>query len=132
MTGKLSGHSRVFACAKARAVELLCAVAATGTIGRAPGTTQNPTNVSACALYLPCEPSLGLTGVHGATAPTGEDPGDGPLLIERDIPFAEIRRLREAGAEVRSEEHTSELQSLMRISYAVFSLDKKKKHTRKL
>src|SRR3546814_6430963 len=31
---------------------------------------------------------------------------------------------------VRSEEHTSELQSLMRISYAVFCL-KKKKQTRK-
>src|SRR3546814_1307251 len=30
--------------------------------------------------------------------------------------------------EVRSEEHTSELQSLMRISYAVFCLKKKKKH----
>src|SRR3546814_8691671 len=30
----------------------------------------------------------------------------------------------------RSEEHTSELQSLMRISYAVFCL-KKKKHTKK-
>src|SRR3546814_10716756 len=29
---------------------------------------------------------------------------------------------------VRSEEHTSELQSLMRISYAVFCLKKKKKH----
>src|SRR3546814_4806707 len=29
-------------------------------------------------------------------------------------------------AEVRSEEHTSELQSLMRISYAVFCLKKKK------
>src|SRR3546814_3690775 len=28
---------------------------------------------------------------------------------------------------VRSEEHTSELQSLMRISYAVFCLNKKKK-----
>src|SRR3546814_5088125 len=28
----------------------------------------------------------------------------------------------------RSEEHTSELQSLMRISYAVFSLTKKKQH----
>src|SRR3546814_10343426 len=28
----------------------------------------------------------------------------------------------------RSEEHTSELQSLMRISYAVFCLTKKKKH----
>src|SRR3546814_9371362 len=33
-------------------------------------------------------------------------------------------RLREA----RSEEHTSELQSLMRISYAVFCLKKKKKN----
>src|SRR3546814_6269848 len=30
---------------------------------------------------------------------------------------------------VRSEEHTSELQSLMRISYAVFCLKKKKKST---
>src|SRR3546814_9342310 len=31
------------------------------------------------------------------------------------------------GGEGRSEEHTSELQSLMRISYAVFCLKKKKK-----
>src|SRR3546814_7609779 len=35
-------------------------------------------------------------------------------------------------ARLRSEEHTSELQSLMRISYAVFCLKKKKKnHTKK-
>src|SRR3546814_6608182 len=32
--------------------------------------------------------------------------------------------------EQRSEEHTSELQSLMRISYAVFCLKKKKKTTK--
>src|SRR3546814_3488838 len=31
--------------------------------------------------------------------------------------------------DVRSEEHTSELQSLMRISYAVFCLKKKNAHT---
>src|SRR3546814_6033164 len=31
-------------------------------------------------------------------------------------------------SKTRSEEHTSELQSLMRISYAVFCLKKKKKH----
>src|SRR3546814_1983835 len=37
----------------------------------------------------------------------------------RAIPFADPR----------SEEHTSELQSLMRISYAVFCLKKKKKET---
>src|SRR3546814_3302450 len=33
-------------------------------------------------------------------------------------------------AKLRSEEHTSELQSLMRISYAVFCLKKKKTHIR--
>src|SRR3546814_2431024 len=32
------------------------------------------------------------------------------------------------GKDLRSEEHTSELQSLMRISYAVFCLKTKKKH----
>src|SRR3546814_8843652 len=37
--------------------------------------------------------------------------------------FAEANRLTRA---TRSEEHTSELQSLMRISYAVFCLKKKK------
>src|SRR3546814_1757893 len=37
--------------------------------------------------------------------------------------------IRENGAVLRSEEHTSELQSLMRISYAVFCLKKKKKIT---
>src|SRR3546814_6068461 len=35
-----------------------------------------------------------------------------------------IKALRDRG--IRSEEHTSELQSLMRISYAVFCLKKKK------
>src|SRR3546814_6540877 len=42
------------------------------------------------------------------------------------------RHGREAGAADRSEEHTSELQSLMRISYAVFCLKKKKKITQQM
>src|SRR3546814_7971562 len=37
-----------------------------------------------------------------------------------------LRNLDAKGARPRSEEHTSELQSLMRISYAVFCLKKKK------
>src|SRR3546814_9153175 len=37
----------------------------------------------------------------------------------------ELRALLDGGAEHRSEAHTSELQSLMRISYAVFCLKKK-------
>src|SRR3546814_1402617 len=39
-------------------------------------------------------------------------------------------KIEELRIEIRSEEHTSELQSLMRISYAVFCL-KKKKHKQK-
>src|SRR3546814_2666605 len=39
-----------------------------------------------------------------------------------------LRRHARVGAVIRSEEHTSELQSLMRISYAVFCLKKKKKN----
>src|SRR3546814_1931196 len=49
--------------------------------------------------------------------------------------FARLRPLRRSRLHtqmersLRSEEHTSELQSLMRISYAVFCLKKKNKHT---
>src|SRR3546814_2409361 len=38
--------------------------------------------------------------------------------------------LMRSAARARSEEHTSELQSLMRISYAVFCLKKNKQHIR--
>src|SRR3546814_7026238 len=43
--------------------------------------------------------------------------------------YAEVRdgEVWLVNANIRSEEHTSELQSLMRISYAVFCLKKKKK-----
>src|SRR3546814_7537427 len=42
------------------------------------------------------------------------------------------RLLRATSVLCRSEEHTSELQSLMRISYAVFCLKKKKKQTKRI
>src|SRR3546814_11595170 len=45
--------------------------------------------------------------------------------IERE-PEAEFGEQEQFVADQRSEEHTSELQSLMRISYAVFCLNKKK------
>src|SRR3546814_5315026 len=50
-----------------------------------------------------------------------------PMLLKID--FAALSQVREhwrgIGVTLRSEEHTSELQSLMRISYAVFCLKKK-------
>src|SRR3546814_516172 len=45
--------------------------------------------------------------------------------VQRHVGVAHGRG--DPGAALRSEEHTSELQSLMRISYAVFCLQKKKK-----
>src|SRR3546814_9042729 len=48
---------------------------------------------------------------------------DEALAVERDIAGRDHR--------LRSEEHTSELQSLMRISYAVFCLTKKQRHKTK-
>src|SRR3546814_4207743 len=59
--------------------------------------------------------------------------GRDALLTGRADPFCQLDRLfggvaGESGrVQLRSEEHTSELQSLMRISYAVFCLKKKKK-----
>src|SRR3546814_9853282 len=51
------------------------------------------------------------------------------LVGNRIKKYAQFRdRAICAGQIARSEEHTSELQSLMRISYAVFCLKKKKKH----
>src|SRR3546814_9527494 len=48
-------------------------------------------------------------------------------VVEEDPGFVEDQQRRPSVEPLRSEEHTSELQSLMRISYAVFCL-KKKKH----
>src|SRR3546814_4610851 len=70
---------------------------------------------------------------------SGDEPSLTPALIDGVRKFAmDVRELdidlidrinpfQEAYAILRSEEHTSELQSLMRISYAVFCLKKKKK-----
>src|SRR3546814_8345513 len=54
----------------------------------------------------------------------GIDPADVEVMSRRPRP----RHERVITPSMRSEEHTSELQSLMRNSYAVFCLKKKKKH----
>src|SRR3546814_3884108 len=57
----------------------------------------------------------------------GVAPGDVGLGVAD--PLDAVVGLHRHRHPVRSEEHTSELQSLMRISYAVFCLKKKKSHT---
>src|SRR3546814_5581029 len=55
-------------------------------------------------------------------------PQIGGIHAQERLPAVEPRRDTDHAQEIggRSEEHTSELQSLMRISYAVFCLKKKK------
>src|SRR3546814_1817362 len=65
------------------------------------------------------QPALHFEPVIGLRHQVGD-----AMLGKKFARDAELRRL----VRERSEEHTSELQSLMRISYAVFCL-KKKKHT---
>src|SRR3546814_8686169 len=80
---------------------------------------------------------LGITslfheeGLHGYAAP-GATSFPIPIGLASSWDPDLVRRTNVITArEIRSEEHTSELQSLMRISYAVFCLKKKnnkKKH----
>src|SRR3546814_3577279 len=67
-----------------------------------------------------------------AIARIRHDPDRAQPRIERRQRQGPVRggrlALRYPAAGTRSEEHTSELQSLMRISYAVFCLNKKKTH----
>src|SRR3546814_6118559 len=80
-----------------------------------------------------CDGAIG--GIPGERDAASRHPPGGPqhrrgplyhLLSNRDR-HGRYRAGRACGARCRSEEHTSELQSLMRISYAVFCLKKKKK-----
>src|SRR3546814_4872179 len=60
------------------------------------------------------------------------DPVDTRNALGMAISAALNTPIEEPRYGVRSEEHTSELQSLMRISYAVFCLNKKKPHMTKI
>src|SRR3546814_5737765 len=67
---------------------------------------------------------------HSRSNPAGQNspaPNTQPECAKRLRPSPARFGLLTAHTSLRSEEHTSELQSLMRISYAVFCLKKKKK-----
>src|SRR3546814_1451539 len=83
-------------------------------------------------------------GPHGFACKSHQHPGtQAPLIVKRSIHvendqiyIVPIHRVPDhwhhwflTGTKLRSEEHTSELQSLMRISYAVFCMKKNNKNT---
>ncbi|SNB52906.1 Predicted amidohydrolase [Arboricoccus pini] len=97
-TGRLSGHSRVFSCAKARAVELFCAVAPVGGVGPVPVQGERG-NVSGAAIYLPCEAAFGHTGILAEQPAADRTEGAGRCLIAR-VPLRALHAARKAGGEV--------------------------------
>src|SRR3546814_3648159 len=73
--------------------------------------------------------SLGLEGLTSSQGAAVHDPG---LFFRASTVITIVGGtmfLMWLGEQIRSEEHTSELQSLMRISYAVFCLKKKTSNT---
>src|SRR3546814_6266418 len=75
--------------------------------------------------YGPAYAAFAEAGVDGGFNGDASDQAAAPLVVlfATDLEAMHAKVL----AAGRSEEHTSELQSLMRISYAVFCLKKKKK-----
>lgn len=97
-TSRLSGYSRVFSCARARAVELLAAVCPVGCFGELTGANGTVfQSTSAAAVYIPCEPELGMTGVLDELPTRDRGEGRGTMLIS-DVPVGRIRALRESEA----------------------------------
>jgi predicted amidohydrolase len=99
-TDALSGYHRVFACAKARAIELQTVICAVGTIGDVPYCEEPGSNVGGAAVYLPCEDALGSTGELASTEPRSATSGAGKLLVVRDLPIDAVRRMRAGEARV--------------------------------
>src|SRR3546814_17383267 len=66
-------------------------------------------------LHLAHQPARGVARAAREAFFAGHEPGVGQQAEQRPVVVEHLLEVRD-----RSEEHTSELQSLMRISYAVF------------
>src|SRR3546814_3157985 len=105
-------------------------------IRRPPRSTRTDTLFPYTTLFrsilagLPSVPDGIARSLQSVEAALSDEESGPPVSIETEGELAPlaypIRQMVKAAQLIRSEEHTSELQSLMRISYAVFCLKKKK------
>ncbi len=100
MTSKAAGYNRVYSCARARAVELMTAVAVVGNVGAAKknGVIRDGCR-SGAAVYIPSEEVFGHTGVFSNMPLHATSKGPGKVLYSRDIPVGKIRAVRHGKAE---------------------------------
>src|SRR3546814_10023326 len=95
-------------------------------IRRPPRSTRTDTLFPYTTLFRSVGLDRGGELLHARVERVSGCPGAQLDLFSDRLGAADQQLLEAADAGVRSEEHTSELQSLMRISYAVFCLKKKK------
>src|SRR3546814_4083462 len=88
-------------------------------IRRPPRSTRTDTLFPYTTLFRSAKICASSSTEAGISAPVGQACTHSPQATQVEPPI---------GSSKRSEEHTSELQSLMRISYAVFCLKKKNIH----
>src|SRR3546814_2570243 len=97
-------------------------------IRRPPRSTRTDTLFPYTTLFRSTLAGIALSRRRRRRSPSAPSPPRGAGTARRRCPARTRRAGRRRGPRcARSEEHTSELQSLMRISYAVFCLKKKKK-----
>src|SRR3546814_2715525 len=121
--------SNIDSCAFNKAVANIYGLA--NTVERAPASASRAKAVEAMLLLVaPMVPHLAeeawaALGREGLIADQSWPDVDPALLVEDEVTIAVQVNGKLRDTIIRSEEHTSELQSLMRISYAVFCLKKK-------
>src|SRR3546814_5343918 len=92
---------------------------------RPPRSTRTDTLFPYTTLFRSVAVSIQVDGARAVRRLERREPG-ARNAVHQAVALQHEQRVGLAGA-ARSEEHTSELQSLMRISYAVFCLKKKNK-----
>lgn len=104
MTTRRSGYHRVFSCARARAIELMTAVAVVGCVGAGlKNGKPRAGNNGGASVFIPSEEILGHTGIFAEIPVHALAPNAGKTLYARDIPVGTIRALRHGKAGIRPE-----------------------------
>ena len=98
-TDMITGYNRVFACARARAIELQTVVCVLGAVGAPLGVPSTDTGVGGASVFLPCDVAVSLDGIHATIAPQTAAMMTDHVLVAADIPVGVCRRLRNGHAE---------------------------------
>lgn len=98
-TDMITGYNRVFACARARAIELQTVVCVLGAVGVPFGQPLTDTGVGGASVFTPCDIGVSHDGVHAAIAPQTAAMMTDFVLSAVDIPVGACRALRNGLAE---------------------------------